>query len=169
MIIKIRPMISADKQDIMSLLKDIPEFTPSEIDVAEEVIDSYLASPIKSGYRILIAEADSAIVGYICFGLNPMAKSTWDIYWMAVSPKIQRRGIGSALISAAEDEIRSSYGTMAIIETSSKPEYEKTRRFHLTQGYRIIATIPDFYDVGDDKLILQKSLHESSGDDAGES
>jgi len=62
----------------------------------------------------------------------------------------------SALMEAAEKEIRQAKGRLAIIETSSTPAYENTVRFHLGQGYELIARIPDFYSPGDDKLILQK-------------
>jgi hypothetical protein len=44
------------------------------------------------------------------------------------------------------------------LETSSKPGYQKTRRFYLDQGYEIVGRIPEFYAPGDDKLILRKQL-----------
>jgi hypothetical protein len=61
-------------------------------------------------------------------------------------------------MKAAEQEIRKAKGRLALIETSSTPAYEKTRRFHLGLGYKVIARIPDFYSPGDDKIILQKRL-----------
>ena len=126
--------------------------------VAEEVIDSYLRDPKGSGYHVLIAEDGSTVTGYICYGPTPLTDGTWDLYWQAVARGERGQGIGSALMKAAEKEIRKTKGRLAIIETSSTPAYEKTRRFHLGQGYEIIACIPDFYSPGDDKLILQKCL-----------
>ena len=126
--------------------------------MAEEVIDSYLRDPRGSGYHTLVAELDSTIAGYICYGPTPLTEGTWDIYWMAVAPEKQGKGIGGALLAHAEERIREAQGRLAIIETSSQPEYEKTRRFHLNHGYEVIGRIPDFYALGDDKLILQKRL-----------
>ena len=126
--------------------------------VAEELIDSYLDDPSGSGYYILVAEADSTVEGYICFGSTPLTDGTWDIYWMAVAGEKQGQGIGSALMKSAEKEIMKGQGRLSIIETSSTPAYEKTRTFHLSHGYEIVARIPDFYVPGDDKLILQKRL-----------
>ncbi len=142
----------------MGILRNTPEFKPSEVAVAEEVIDSYLCDPQGSGYNTLVAEADSIVAGYICYGPTPLTEGTWDIYWMAVTPDKQGQGIGGALIAFAEEQIKKAQGRLAIIETSSKPEYEKTRRFHLSHGYEIICRIPDFYAPSDDKLILQKRL-----------
>ena len=142
----------------MKILQDTPEFKPSEVAVAEEVIDSYLNDPVNSGYYTLVAEDGLGITGYICYGPTPMTEGTWDLYWEAVAKEKQGQGIGSTLMKAAERAIRKAKGRLALIETSSMPAYEKTRRFHKGLGYEIIARIPDFYSPGDDKLILQKHL-----------
>jgi ribosomal protein S18 acetylase RimI-like enzyme len=156
--LKIRRMLKKDKLALMEILRNTPEFKPSEVVVAEEVIDSYLRDPTGSGYHVLVAEDGSALVGYICYGPTPLTGGTWDLYWQAVIREKQGQGIGSVLMKVAEGEIRKAKGRLALIETSSTPAYEKTRRFHLGQGYEIIARIPDFYSPGDDKIILQKRL-----------
>jgi ribosomal protein S18 acetylase RimI-like enzyme len=156
--LKIRRMLKKDKPALMEILRNTPEFKPSEVVVAEEVIDSYLNDPVNSGYSVLIAKDGSAIAGYICYGPTPLTNGTWDLYWQAVAREKRGQGIGSALMKTVERDIRKAQGRLAIIETSSTPAYEKTRRFHLGQGYEIIARIPDFYSPGDDKLILQKRL-----------
>jgi ribosomal protein S18 acetylase RimI-like enzyme len=155
---KIRPMTHKDKPAIIEILKATPEFKPSELVVAEELIDSYLLDLSQSGYHVLVAEAEQLVLGYICYGPTPLTEGTWDIYWMAVAREEQNRGIGGALMAFAEDEIKKAQGRLAIIETSSQPEYEKTRHFHTHHGYEVVCRIPDFYTLGDDKLILQKRL-----------
>lgn len=154
----IRLMNRDDKNAVLRIIHKIPEFTPSEMSVAEELIDCYLDDPLYSGYYILVATTDKTVVGYICFGQTPITDGTWDIYWMAVEPSLQSHGIGRSLITHAEHEIKNSKGRLVIIETSSKPEYEKTRRFHLSQGYETSCRITDFYAPGDDKIILLKKL-----------
>jgi ribosomal protein S18 acetylase RimI-like enzyme len=151
-------MTHKDKRSITGILHNIPEFKPSEVTVAVEVIDSYLNDSVNSGYHILVAEVDSTVTGYICYGPTPLTEGTWDLYWEAVAREKQDLGIGSALMESAEKEIVRSKGRLAIIETSSTPAYEKTRHCHLRHGYEIVARIPDFYAPGDDKLILQKRL-----------
>lgn len=158
MTLKLRPMLEKDKPALMTILRDTPEFKPSEVVVAEEVIDSYLRDPEGSGYIIMVAEEGGDIAGYICYGPTPCTDGTWDIYWEAVAREKRGRGIGSALAAAAVAAIRKARGRMIIIETSSTPLYESTRRFHLGQGYEIVGRIPDFYAPGDDKLIMQKRL-----------
>ena len=142
----------------MTILHSTPEFLPREVVVAEELIDSFLTSPQESGYHILVAETDGKVMGYICYGETPLTEGTWDIYWIAVDRTRQGKGIGRALMRETENKIRELKGRLAIIETSSKPDYNKTRRFHSSQGYSEIALIPDFYTVGDGKVIMIKRL-----------
>jgi ribosomal protein S18 acetylase RimI-like enzyme len=152
-------MSAEDRPRVTEILRGTPEFKPFEVAVAEELIDCYLEDPLNSGYHILVAQVGSTVAGYICYGSTPLTEGTWDIYWVAVAREKQGQGIGSALMKSAEKEIVKAKGRLSIIETSSTPAYEKTRHFHLSQGYQIIACIPDFYAPRDDKLILQKRLN----------
>jgi ribosomal protein S18 acetylase RimI-like enzyme len=128
------------------------------LEVAEEVIDSYLHDVKGSGYHILVALTGSTVAGYICYGPTPLTDGTWDVYWQAVAREKRGQGIGGTLMKAAERAIIQAKGRLAIIETSSTPAYGDTVRFHIGQGYEIIGRIPGFYAPGDDKLILQKRL-----------
>ncbi len=142
----------------MQILKATPEFKPSEVVVAEEVLDSYLQNPSDSGFFTLVAETATTVTGYICFGPTPLTEGTWDIYWIAVAPQQQRQGIGRRLMTVVEDKIKQLQGRLILVETSSKPEYEKTRYFYQSRGYQLIAQITDFYTPGDDMLIFQRRL-----------
>jgi ribosomal protein S18 acetylase RimI-like enzyme len=156
-------MSRRDKNGVMELLRTTPEFTHEEILVAEEVIDCYLRDPVGSGYLVFIALQDASIAGYICYGPTPLTRGTWDIYWIAVRPDLRSQGIGAILLRFAEDRIKGNGGRLAIIETSSKDNYEKTRLFYYGLGYIQACTVADFYAPGDDKVILQKRLRPSSG------
>lgn len=153
-----RTMCANDKAGVMALLRRTPEFLPYEVDVAEELIDCYLADPKGSGYVFWVAEVDAAIVGYICYGPTPVTVGTWDIYWMAVSAECQGKGIGTTLLTLALDEIRKTGARMALIETSSKPIYEKTIRFYLHHKWVVVSRIADFYAPGDDKITFLMKL-----------
>jgi ribosomal protein S18 acetylase RimI-like enzyme len=155
---KVRPMIARDKPAIIQMLRNMPEFKPPEVVIAEEVLDDYLRDSIRSGYHVFVAEIGSLVVGYICYGPTPLTEGTWDIYWLAVAPNQQSKGIGKSLLSFAEENIKENMGRMSLIETSSRPEYEATARFYRTQGYEMTCRIADFYAPGDDKLILIKRL-----------
>jgi ribosomal protein S18 acetylase RimI-like enzyme len=156
--VRMRKMRRPDKPAVMKILETTPEFLPAELPIAEEVIDCYLEDPSGFGYSIIVALVDELVAGYVCYGPAPLTDGTWDIYWMAVTPILKGRGVGRAMLARAEDKISQNAGRLVIIETSSKSNYEKTRRFYLLQGYMIVGTIPDFYAIGDDKVIFSKTL-----------
>ena len=154
--VRIRPMNAADKTAVMIILNNTPEFPPSDVVVAEELIDSYLHDPSGSGYHIVVSEDDYAIAGYACYGPTPLTEGTWDLYWIAVEHSRQGQGIGGALMEFVEGWIREEKGRMLLIETSSKPDYEKTRNFYHNFGYEEVCCIPDFYTPGDSKVVFIK-------------
>jgi hypothetical protein len=47
---------------------------------------------------------------------------------------------------------------LIIVETSGKPEYEKTRNSYSSLNYKLVGQIADFYAPGDAKLFLEKRL-----------
>lgn len=155
---RIRSMTREDISAVMDILRATPEFTPEEVVVAGELCDYYLEDPIGSGYHVFVAESDSVVSGYICYGPTPLTAGTWDVYWIAVAPDKQRQGIGRVLLAFAEAKIKETKGRQILIETSSKPNYERTRLFYLAQSYKAICRIPDFYTIGDDLVIMQKRL-----------
>ncbi len=161
---QIRPMTQKDKPAVLRILRDTPEFKPTEVVVAEEVIDSYLGDPVGSGYHIIVAGIGRRLVGYLAYGPTPLTEGTWDLYWAAVAREEQGHGIGRALFSHAEGEIKKVKGRLAVIETSSKPEYARTRRFHRRIGYSLACRVKDFYAPGDDKLIFLKRFPEKDPD-----
>jgi len=154
----IRPLLPCDRATLLNILDAIPEFSPADVLVAIEVIDSYLQDPAASGYNVLVAEIEKEVVGYICYGPTPLTQGTWDIYWMATSPEKQGQGIGGSLMALAESQVTASGGRLIMIETSSRPDYEKALYFYQSHGYEVIYQIPDFYAPGEDKIILQKRL-----------
>ena len=155
----LRPMKPDDKPSLMELLRATPEFKPYEVTVAEEVIDAYLKDPQGSGYHIIVAAGNpGGIAGYLCYGPTPCTDGTWDFYWEAVRREKRGQGIGSALSKAAEAAVRKAHGRLILVETSSTPGYENTRRFHLHHGYEVVSRIPDFYSPGDDRITMQKRL-----------
>ena len=87
-----------------------------------------------------------------------MTDRTWYLYWIAVDKQVQAKGTGGVLLRHAEDQIRCEKGRLLLVETSSLPHYELTRRFYAKQGYEVTAVVGDFYSDGDDLVIFRKRL-----------
>jgi ribosomal protein S18 acetylase RimI-like enzyme len=155
----IRPMRKDDRVAVRSLIEATEFFRPDEIVVAEELIDVYLHHPNQKDYDIVVVETpEGAVAGYMTWGSTPLTLGTYDLYWMAVSPAHQGKGYGRQLVEWLEAKVKALGGRIIIIETSSVPKYDPTRRFYLGLGYREIARLPEFYAPGDDRVIYMKRL-----------
>jgi len=153
----LRPMVKADRQPVLELIRATGFFTPDEVKVAEELIDIYLQQPDQRDYFIVVVVNEQGrVAGYMTYGPTPLTEGTWDLYWIAVSPADQGKGYGQQLVRWLEEEVRKRKGRLIIIETSSQPKYEPTRKFYEKLGYAEVARIPDFYRPGDDRVIFGK-------------
>lgn len=157
----IRTLEARDERPLEQLLRRVAVFEPHEIKVAMELVTSALGT--SGDYAIYVAEerddqARRSIVGYVCHGHNPVTDAIHDIYWIAVDPRLQGRGVGVQLLEFAERRVAAMQGRGIVIETSSRNEYAAARRLYERCGYLKAADIPDFYKPGDHQLIYIKYL-----------
>jgi len=94
----------------------------------------------------------------LCFGRNTLTISSFDVYWIAVHPDQQGRGIGKLLLEEAEKQIAAASGSRIYIETSHRPDYQPTRGFYERCGYTLAAVLDDFYAPGDSKATYVKLI-----------
>jgi ribosomal protein S18 acetylase RimI-like enzyme len=152
-------MTREDRQTVLDIVRSTEMFTPDEITVACELIDIYLDQPQQRDYCLVVAEDEAdRVVGYLTYGPTPLTEGAYDLYWMAVTRGKQGRGFGRELVSWLEKTVRSAAGRLILIETSSQPKYEKTRRFYTGLNYKEVSRIPDFYRKGDDRITYVKYL-----------
>jgi D-alanine-D-alanine ligase len=145
-----------DCDNIHKLLELTGFFSDEELKVAVELIEEKLSLGNKSTYEFIFAEKDGALIGYTCYGLIPLTKASYDLYWIAVNPDHQGSGIGRVLLSMTEENIKQSCGLQIYSETSSRKQYLPTRKFYISCGYKKGAYFPDFYYPGDGKIIFYK-------------
>ncbi|HEX5746091.1 MAG TPA: GNAT family N-acetyltransferase [Archangium sp.] len=125
--------------------------------VAIELVDLAL-QPNNPDYKILVADRDGSLVGYVCYGPTPMTEGTYDLYWIASDPTVRGQGIGASLISGMEADLRRIQARIIRVETSATEAYGPTRGFYASMKYTEEARIRDFYKVGDDLIILTKRV-----------
>ncbi len=147
-----------DCNKVRELIRKTGFFSDEEEKVAIELIEEKLSLGSKSTYDFIFAEKDGALVGYTCYGLIPLTKASYDLYWIAVDPGYQGGGIGRILLTMTENNIRESGGLQLYSETSSREQYTPTRKFYMKCGYKKGADFRDFYYPGDGKIIFYKML-----------
>ncbi len=155
----LRHLTAADRGRIEEVSRAVGVFREDEIPVALEVFDGAVAG--SPDYLALGAEVDGRLAGWICWGPTPCTLGTFDLYWMAVDPAHHGAGIGTALLTAMEQQLPGT-ARLVIVETAGRPDYAPTRAFYQARGYRAVSRIPDFYAPGDDQVVYVKRV-ESGG------
>jgi ribosomal protein S18 acetylase RimI-like enzyme len=157
--LKIDTALPTDGASILGISSRVGIFNPTELDCVRELWNAYLDSAEDSGYTFLVLRHDDGSPqGYACFGPHPLTEGTYDLYWIAVDPDAQGQGVGHALLSRVEAEVRESGGYLLLIETSDSALYASARRLYVSVGFRLEATIYDFYTRGDNLLIFSKNI-----------
>jgi D-alanine-D-alanine ligase len=155
-------LLPTDREAVRSIVERTGFFSPAEVDVAVELVDERLARGEASGYWFTFAELAGRVVGYACYGPIACTTSSYDLYWVAVDPGVQRQGLGRRLVDEVESLVHQAGGTRVYAETSSRAQYAKTRAFYEANGYCCAARLEDFYAPGDDKVVYLKVLSEPS-------
>jgi ribosomal protein S18 acetylase RimI-like enzyme len=133
-------------------------FSTAEQRIAVELAEERFAKGAASGYEFVTAERGSALLGYVCYGAIEGTRASYDLYWIAVEPQEQGRGLGRRLLQMTEHAIARAGGRRVYIDTSSREQYAPTRAFYERGGYTQAALLADFYAPGDGKIIYGKVL-----------
>jgi ribosomal protein S18 acetylase RimI-like enzyme len=154
----IRPLRPSDRQPLRDLLARTGMFSPEEVGIALELIDTVLQVPGQKDYLINVLEQEGKVAGYYCVGPTPATAGTYDMYWIAVDPSVQGNGAGTRLNTHAEELIASRGGRLIVVETSSRQQYTPTRTFYERRGYTETARIRGYYRPDDDLVVYCKYL-----------
>jgi ribosomal protein S18 acetylase RimI-like enzyme len=158
----IRATLETETPVLVTIAEETGVFKPVEIKALEEVLDEYHASNHALGHRCVTFEKDGQVLGFAYYAPTAMTDRNWHLYWIAVSKRTQARGIGGELLHHVEEDIRRAHGRQLLIETSSLPHYELTRKFYLKHGYEQACIQPDYYADGDHMVIFRKHFGQST-------
>jgi len=147
-----------DPEHIWHLTEITGFFHAAEIAIARELVLDRLTKGAESGYDFVIAEHYGKLTGYSCYGKIPCTQSSYDLYWIAVHPDFQGKGLGRQVLNESERLIRESGGTRIYVETSQRLQYSGTRAFYEHCGYRLESVMADFYAPGDAKATYCKAF-----------
>lgn len=156
----IRELQSKDRGAIKHLLRKIHQFTDEERNCVVELVDIYLSQDEGTkDYEFLVAvDGSDGPYGFISFGDISLTDACYDLYWIVCDPAVQHQGIGTRLLNALEEILKVRGVRKLFAETSSKVNYKLACNFYEKRGFKLTAKMPDFYKVGDDKLVYVKDL-----------
>jgi len=152
-------VMAEDVGRVRSLVASTGFFSAAEVDIAGELVTERLTKGLRSGYHFVLAERGAGLVAYACYGPIDGAQDSFDLYWIAVSPDEQGKGLGTHVYARAEAAMRKAGAKRIYADTSSSDRYAATRGFYKRMGFAEQARLPDFYAPGDGKVIYVRALN----------
>ncbi|HYN14275.1 MAG TPA: GNAT family N-acetyltransferase [Terriglobales bacterium] len=107
----------------------------------------------KRGFT-LVAELDGRILGFVVVDRD--RQSQGHVITIDVLPEAQRSGLGSRLMTAAEERLRALGCSVVFLETAV--DNAAALAFYKRHGYTLVHTIPRYYLDSIDALVLAKDL-----------
>lgn len=147
----------ATRDDLASIARVIAETDMFPLELLEGMMAPYLADP-SGGERWLVHDEGEGAVAVAYHAPERLTRGTWNLLCIAVLPERQGRGVGASLLAAVEAALADAGERVLLVETSGSTSFARTRAFYRARGYHEEATLRDYYDAGEDKVIFRKDL-----------
>ena len=157
---RVLPSVPADRPVIREILLNSDLFKLTDADCVDEMFKDAQAKPTPDNYRFLSGWMGDAMVGFACYGQESLTYGTWDLFWVCTFNNTRRLGVGGALLREAVKVATAEGGRLMVIYTSGTPIYQAARRLYEAHHFARVATVPEYYNVGDDLHIYSRKLQE---------
>lgn len=151
---EIRPMVPADFAGVVPVIEATDLFPADMLPAIFEAPPRFGAPP--AIWRV--AEAAGAVAGLAYAEPETFTEDCWNMRAIAVSPEVQDTGIGTALVTRLEADIRLAGGGVLIVDTAGLAAFDRARGFYRARGYAETARIADYWAPGVDKVSFVKKL-----------
>jgi len=153
----IRPTVTNDVTEIKRVIEETALFPGAMLD---DMIAPFLSG--NANGEFWLTSHENKPTGVLYCAPERMTEGTFNLLLIAVDPAVQGSGIGSQLTAAIESILSERGARLLLVETSSLPEFEATRRFYRRRDFLEEARIRDFYQPGEDKVIFRKLIASKS-------
>jgi len=157
--------VRAARADELPAIKELAVaagmFTLDEVDFFDEMFGGFLDGSLEGHRWVVAVDADRAVRGAAQFAPEPFSDRLWNLYFLAVAPSHQGRGIGQTLVGAVGSELTQlgeASARVLIVETSSTEQFAGARAFYSHLGFDEEARIREFYGPDDHKVTFWRSL-----------
>lgn len=148
----------SDPESVRELVTATGVFSGTEVGWAVEIVETALARGQSAGYHFLFADGPSGLEGFTSFGPIDGTDNRFDLYWIAVSPKAQGKGLGKKLLAETVTAAKALDATHMFIDTSTRNDYAAARALYEALGFTHMGTLVDFYSDGDGKALFGRKL-----------
>ena len=136
-------------------------FAPDEVGWVDDALRRDRDGSSEDDIWLVAVGSDKGVLAAAYVAPEPFGDRVWNLYFLAVDPRHQRKGVATTLLIHVEQSLRAARDNVArvlIVETSSGEAYEGARSLYAQRGFIREAVVREFYGPGDDKVTFWKSL-----------
>lgn len=153
--ISIRKYKIEDFETVVGQYQKLPNFfTNRAIEIIKENLDKVVKE--EQEYDCLIAQIEGEIVGNLIYNRDITGDLTYEFKWLSTDASLKYKPfIFKKLMEAGEEDLKQK-ARLFILYTSNTENERNTQSMFLKLGYTKVATLPDFWDDGDDRVVFMK-------------
>ena len=150
-----RPLTPGDVEPVRALVWGALGVTPYVDRVMELLSAAEHADPES---RALVIERDGTVAALALFGPVAGASDAWRISMVLVTPRVELRDIGRAMIDGVVESVRSAGARLLVAELPADAVLGRSLSLLRANGFGQEARIPDFFREGVALLFLRREL-----------
>ena len=108
--------------------------------------------------RAAVAITGNQLIGLILYGSIAGAVGTGRVHLVITSPNHRRRGVATSLLQTSITRLAADGTRVIFVELPDDPALAPGKRLLLRAGFRVDATVPDYFRDGVDLTILRREL-----------
>jgi len=143
------------KDKLLSTIQASGQFDADGLEHFRQTLEEHLEDP---GAALWLTAFDGDPVGVAYCISEPVSVGTWNMLMLWVEDGLEEKGVGLALVSRIERELLEMGARLLVVETSGTGDFDFARSFYEQSGFQLEATIRDFFDIDDDKMIYTKQI-----------
>lgn len=153
---EIRKAKQKDKKDILKIFES---YKPNHWDIkpANEHFTRFFESgdfPHDEFFVGLIKKRIVSVIGYY----HDLANETGWLEWFYTHKDYNYRGIGKRMFNFVVSELKARKAKKLFVNTSSHLFYKSAVIFYQKMGFRKVDVLNDYYEDGEDKIIMSRNL-----------
>ncbi|MCW9096681.1 MAG: GNAT family N-acetyltransferase [Ignavibacteriaceae bacterium] len=151
------------REDLKDIIKIFKSWKPQDWDTenAHEYFKDFFRNKSCPHDQFFVGIIDNKIVSVI--GYCPDRLNEIGVYWLGwfyTHKDYNHRGIGKSMFDFVISELKVKKACRLFVNTSSDEFYKPAMNFYQKMGFKKINVDEDFYEEGEDKIIMSKNLDE---------
>jgi len=139
---EVRILTGVAPEDVESLLDMAAAcgmFNDDELSTAEGMVWDCAYQGESDACRFIQARTNDpdgdSLAGFLCYGAIAQWPDSFELIGISVAPRLQRQGIGSAMLAEMERQVAARGGRRILLETEKGRAFEAAHTFYEANGY----------------------------------